>query len=140
MPLPFLSEAVAAVGAEGTMSDTIIRHRLRPNVRRLLEQSYAAYAQVCARNHIRAFVAYRPVPAGNGVEFDPPAFREVARMSELAGVELIDLMPAFEDVADRLSLVLSYRDNHTNAAGHRLLSDRLYVELARRLVPGRTAP
>jgi hypothetical protein len=50
-------------------------------------------------------------------------------MARNAGVEVIDLSPAFEAVTDRSSLILAKWDDHTTALGHRLLADKLYEGL-----------
>ena len=46
-----------------------------------------------------------------------------------AGLTLLDLSSTFDEIEDRESLVLASWDGHTNAAGHRLLADKLYAEL-----------
>src|SRR5438270_12915182 len=46
-----------------------------------------------------------------------------------AGLEVIDLSPTFDFVADRSLLILAKWDDHTTALGHRLLADQLYKDL-----------
>jgi hypothetical protein len=50
-------------------------------------------------------------------------------MARNAGLEVIDLSPAFDSVTDRSSLILAKWDDHTTALGHRLLADKLYEGL-----------
>ena len=52
------------------------------------------------------------------------------------GIPVVDLRGAYDGVADRTSLWVAPWDNHTNAAGRRLLAERLYgLLLNSRLVP-----
>jgi alginate O-acetyltransferase complex protein AlgI len=53
----------------------------------------------------------------------------LAEMGQAAGLPVLDLRGAFADVADRNSLWIAPWDDHTNAAGHRLLADRFYAKL-----------
>ena len=50
-------------------------------------------------------------------------------MARAAGLQVIDLSPAFDSVTDRSSLVLAKWDDHTTALGHRLLAEELYKDL-----------
>jgi hypothetical protein len=50
-------------------------------------------------------------------------------LARAAGLEVIDLSPAFGSVADRSALILAKWDDHTTALGHRLLADELYKDL-----------
>jgi hypothetical protein len=56
---------------------------------------------------------------------------ETVRLARAAGLEVIDLSPAFDSVADRGKLIVAKWDDHTTALGHRLLAD----ELSKGLVP-----
>jgi hypothetical protein len=48
------------------------------------------------------------------------------RLARAAGLEVIDLSPAFDSVTDRNTLTIAKWDEHTSALGHRLLADKLY--------------
>jgi hypothetical protein len=50
-------------------------------------------------------------------------------LARAAGLEVVDLSPAFDSVTDRSSLILAKWDDHTTALGHRLLADKLYEKL-----------
>jgi hypothetical protein len=50
-------------------------------------------------------------------------------LARAAGLEVVDLSPAFDSVTDRSSLVLAKWDDHTTTLGHRLLADELYKDL-----------
>ena len=71
---------------------------------------------------------YRPLPADfSGME--PAARSKILGLARAAGLEVVDLSPAFDSVTDRSSLVLAKWDDHTTALGHRLLADKLYERL-----------
>jgi len=73
-------------------------------------------------------VIYRPAPADfSGLE--SAARRKIIELARNAGLEVLDLSPAFNSVADRSSLILGKWDDHTTALGHRLLADELYKDL-----------
>ena len=54
-------------------------------------------------------------------------------MAKAAGLQVIDLSPAFDSVTDRSSLIVAKWDDHTTALGHRLLADELYKDLVPQL-------
>ena len=54
---------------------------------------------------------------------------KVLGLARAAGLEVVDLSPAFDSVTERSSLTLAKWDDHTTALGHRLLADELYKEL-----------
>ena len=71
---------------------------------------------------------YRPAPADfSGLESGGRG--KTLGLARAAGLEVIDLSPAFDSVADRSALILAKWDDHTTALGHRLLADKLYEEL-----------
>ncbi len=73
-------------------------------------------------------VIFRPDPVDiEGLE--PAARSEMLRLARAAGLEVIDLSPAFDSVANRDKLILAKWDQHTNALGHRLLANKLYESL-----------
>lgn len=56
---------------------------------------------------------------------------QLARLAEESGFIVVDLSDAYDD-QDLESLVVAYWDRHPNAAGHRLLADRLFQALQAR--------
>jgi len=54
-----------------------------------------------------------------------------------AGLEVIDLSPAYVAVQDRSTLILARWDDHTTALGHQLLAETLYQEIVPLLVTRR---
>lgn len=109
------------------MPDPMIERRLQLFASEIYEWTFQRFAQLCARRGVHALVIFRPAPVDEGSE---PAIRsEMLRLARAAGVDVIDLSPAFDSVADRNALMVTEQDEHTSPFGHRLLADELYKSL-----------
>jgi len=65
-----------------------------------------------------------------------PVFDRLRSQAEAAGIKVLDLHGAFDEVSIRTSLLLAPGDTHSNARGHRLLGEKLYSLLVNeRIVP-----
>jgi alginate O-acetyltransferase complex protein AlgI len=131
-PPPSYREAVQSVvrraHVEGNMPAVMIERRLQPYFTELCKWSFQRFAQQCTQRGVRPLVIYRPAPADfSGLE--SAARRKIIGLARDAGLEVLDLSPAFDSVADRSSLILAKWDDHTTALGHRLLVDTLYEGL-----------
>jgi hypothetical protein len=131
-PPPGYREVVESVtrraGVNGKMPAVMIERRLQPYATELCRWSFQRFAQQCAQRGVRPIVIYRPVPADfSGTE--SAARSKMLALARAAGLEIVDLSPAFDSVTDRSSLVLAKWDDHTTALGHRLLADKLYERL-----------
>jgi hypothetical protein len=131
-PSPGYREIVESVirraRVDGNMPVVMIERRLRPYFTELCTWSFQRFAQQCAQRGVRPLVIYRPAPADfSGMESS--ARSKMLELARAAGLEVIDLSPAFDSVADRSSLILAKWDDHTTALGHRLLADELYKDL-----------
>jgi hypothetical protein len=127
-PSPGYREVVESVvrraHVNGKMPGVMIERRLQPYVTELCQWSFQRFAQQCAQRGVRPLVMYRPAPADfSGVE--SAARSKMLGFARTAGLDVIDLSPAFDSVADRSSLILAKWDDHTTALGHRLLADKL---------------
>jgi len=112
----------------GKMPAVMIERRLQPYFTELCMWSFQRFAQQCAQRGVRPIVMYRPAPADfSGLE--SAARSKMLEMARNAGLEVIDLSPAFDSVTDRSSLMLAKWDDHTTALGHRLLANELYEHL-----------
>jgi hypothetical protein len=123
-----LERVIRKAGIHGKMPDVMIERRLQPYVGELYEWTFRRFAQQCKQHGIRPLVIYRPV----SVDFEgweKAGRSELSRLARAAGLEIIDLSPAFDSVTDRNTLMLAKWDHHTTALGHRLLANRLYEEL-----------
>jgi hypothetical protein len=112
----------------GKMPAVMIERRLQPYATELCEWSFRRFAQQCAQHGVRPLVLYRPAPA-DFAGSEPAIRRETLRLARAAGLEVIDLSPAFDSVIDRNTLILGKWDDHTTPLGHRLLADKLYESL-----------
>lgn len=112
----------------GKMPPIMIERRLQPYATELCEWSFRRFAQQCAQRGVRPIVMYRPAPADfSGLESSRRS--KLLGMARTAGLQVIDLSPAFDSVTDRSSLILAKWDDHTTPLGHRLLADKLYEGL-----------
>jgi hypothetical protein len=131
-PSPGYREVVQSVvrraGVNGKMPAVMIERRLQPYFTELCRWSFQRFAQQCAQRGVRPLVMYRPAPADfSGTE--ATARSKMIAQARDAGLEVLDLSPAFDSVTDRSSLILAKWDDHTTALGHRLLADELYKDL-----------
>jgi alginate O-acetyltransferase complex protein AlgI len=123
-----VQSVVRRARVNGKMPAVMIERRLQPYCTELCRWSFQRFAQQCVQRGVRPIVMYRPAPADfSGVE--SAARSKMLGMARAAGLEVIDLSPAFDSVTDRSSLILAKWDDHTTALGHRLLADELYKDL-----------
>jgi hypothetical protein len=123
----FLDEVERRARVHVGMPDPMIERRLQLFASEMYEWTFKRFAQRCARRGVHALVIFRPAPVDEGSE---PAIRsEMLLLARAAGVDVIDLSPAFDSVADRNALMVTEWDEHTSALGHRLLADKLHKAL-----------
>ncbi len=123
-----VQSVIQRAGVNGKMPALMIERRLQPYVTELCRWSFQRFAQQCAQRGVRPIVMYRPAPADfSGTE--AAARSKMIRLARAAGLEVVDLSPAFDSVTDRSSLVLAKWDDHTTPLGHRLLADELYKDM-----------
>jgi len=117
-----------SAGIHGKMPEVMIERRLQPYGDELYEWAFQRFAQQCKQRGIHPLVVYRPAPSDS--EGSEQAERtKITGLARAAGLEVIDLSPAFDSVANRNTLVIAKWDHHTTALGHRLLADKLYEKL-----------
>jgi len=131
-PSPGYREVVESVvrrsGVNSKMPAVMIERRLQPFYTELCRWSFQRFAQQCAQHGVRPLVIYRPAPADFSGQ-ESAARSKMIELAHAAGLEVIDLSPAFDSVTDRSSLILAKWDDHTTALGHRLLADELHKDL-----------
>ncbi len=131
-PPPGYREIVERVtrkaGIHGKMPRLMIERRLQPYMGELYEWTFHRFAQQCKQHGIHPLVVYRPEPVDFGGR-DQADRSEVIGLARAAGLEVIDLSPAFDSVTNRNTLIIAKWDRHTTALGHRLLADELYKDL-----------
>jgi hypothetical protein len=123
----FLERVTRSAGIHEKMPEVMIERRLQPYGDELYEWTFQRFAQQCKQRGIHPLVVYRPAPFDEGSE--QAERTKVTGLARAAGLEVIDLSPAFDSVANRNTLVVAQWDRHTTALGHRLLADKLYQGL-----------
>jgi hypothetical protein len=123
-----VQSVIRRAGVNGKMPAVMIERRLQPYVTELCRWSFQRFARQCAQRGVRPIVIYRPAPADFSGQ-ESAARSKMLGMARSAGLEVVDLSPAFDSVTDRSSLILAKWDDHTTALGHRLLADKLYEAL-----------
>src|SRR6266480_1992884 len=119
-----LERVYRSAGIHGKMPEVMIERRLQPYGDELYEWAFQRFAQQCKQRGIHPLVVFSPAPVDfQGVEQADRG--EVIRLARAAGLEVIDLSPAFDSVTDRNTLIIAKWDHHTTASGHRLLADKL---------------
>jgi hypothetical protein len=133
----YLSQVYEKAGVRAGMPDIVIQNRLQAQIPEIYEWTLRRFREQCEQRGIRALVVYRPQPAE---ESERKEYAEFVRITKLAGLDFLDLLPAFAGVEDRGTLILAEWDTHTNAEGHRLLADALYEGLVELFENGRVTP
>src|SRR6266496_3352073 len=131
-PSPSYREVVQSVvrraHVDGKMPAVMIERRMQPYSTELCKWSFQRFAQQCIQRQVRPLVIYRPAPADfSGLE--SAARSKMLGLARAAGLEVLDLSPAFDSVPKRNTLILGKWDDHTTALGHRLLANKLYEGL-----------
>jgi hypothetical protein len=129
-------------GVHGRMPDMMIERRLLPYVSEIYEWVFDRFARQCEQRRVRPVVIYRPAPVDfEGLE--QLGRSGIIRRVSFAKLEIIDLSPAFDMIANRDTLIIAQWDHHTSPTGHRLLADKLYeglVPLLRAASPTVSSP
>src|SRR5438477_1513536 len=114
-----LERVTHSAGIHGKMPVVMIERRLQPYGDELYEWAFHRFAQQCKQRGIHPLVIYRPEPL-DFQGWDEAGRSEVIGLARAAGLEVIDLSPAFDSVTNRNTLVTAKWDHHTTASGHRL--------------------
>src|SRR5205823_8281173 len=95
-----LERVTRSAGIHGKMPQVMIERRLQPYGDELYEWAFQRFAQQCKQRGIHPLVIYRPEPLGfRG--WDEAGRSEVIGLARAAGLEVIDLSPAFDSVTNR---------------------------------------
>ena len=123
LPYPALAGVAREAGVDATMTEREIVQRLSPHGERILSWLYAELVGRCHRMGIApGYVLLPMVPQMRYVN-DPQ--RQVA-LARQAGFAVADLSTVYAG-SDRNALWVAEWDAHPNAAGHRLVADRLHA-------------
>lgn len=122
---PVLENTRETCGAKQTMSRTEIRNRLYPYNDSLLHWGYDYVAKsVIAHEAIPVWV-YMPALAD---QLNPSEEKRLAALAKSSGFEIMDLSEVFKGKNPK-SLQLKATDSHPNAEGHRLIAEKVSLEI-----------
>jgi hypothetical protein len=118
-----------------------IERRVKPYTPALVGDVYQRFAEQCRQHHLRGCFVYRP-ETGESPRLVESRRRELLGLTEQTGLPVLDLSAAYNDIADRGTIMVapdrSYNlqsgkrddvDDHPNELGHQLLADELVRKL-----------
>jgi hypothetical protein len=126
IPYAPLREALEENGIDLAHDDQRLEPILRRYARPHQEFVLNRVAEIGRRHRMPVYMLLVP---NTYLRERPVEFEMLERMATEAGLRIVDLSEAFDDVSDRSSLYLTPFDRHPNRRGHRLLAERLEREL-----------
>jgi D-alanyl-lipoteichoic acid acyltransferase DltB (MBOAT superfamily) len=129
IPYPALQSLVEQSGVQPQMNEAEMLQRLQPLAGRLLQETYRLLGERARATGVTPVWIFLPQLVDGPWQSETP---EARRLAEAAGFAVIDLSDVFRGQAKE-RIRLEEWDEHPNAVAHRLLADRLYTELARRV-------
>jgi hypothetical protein len=140
-PPPFeesVQEICKKAHIDASMPAPRIERLLRPYTGELIDQVFQRFAELCRTHHTRGCFVYRP-QLKEFVHLKMANRQEVLRFAHKTEQPILDLTGCFSSEPDPDKLMVSPEstyywrtlkregpDDHPNAAGHKLLADRLY--------------
>ncbi len=128
IPYPELRAIVARAGVEPGMAEVVADRLLAPYSGEALSFAYRQIVEACRERGVRPVWLFLPVLHREGTAAERAT--EVA-LARDAGFEIIDIEDTYGG-RKRAALKVADWDFHPNAAGHRLIAERLYQALAER--------
>jgi hypothetical protein len=101
-----LERVTRSAGIHGKMPVVMIERRLQPYDDELYEWAFQRFAQQCKQRGIHPLVVYRP-PTLDFDGSEQPERTKVIGLARAAGLEVIDLSPAFDSVTNRNTLIIA---------------------------------
>lgn len=141
---PFMANAMSRAGikigdGESLPAKIVLESKLAPLSEETFRLLLERFRDQALSRRIRPAVALLEIPDDS--QSRARIFDKLLTISQSAGVSVLDMQGSFSSVKNRNSLWIAPWDSHTNAAGHRLLADRLYTLLTKEgLVPHAAAP
>jgi D-alanyl-lipoteichoic acid acyltransferase DltB (MBOAT superfamily) len=126
----FARDIVRESGIDPSADREVLQRKLTPYAERVLRAIYSQIVELAKREGVGVFWIYLPRPD----ERTSPELER--RLAAEAGFNVLDLSDVY-DGHDWRTLVVAPWDEHPNAAGHRLIADKLYEVLQqhRDLIP-----
>ena len=135
----FIAEAMkrgklSAEPGDAPPEEVVVQHKLGPFADVAMSALFRRFRETCEAHGIRPVVVLLETP--DEAWAMSPVFDRLRSQAEAAGIKVLDLHGAFDEVSIRTSLLLAPGDTHSNARGHRLLGEKLYSLLVNeRIVP-----
>ena len=121
IPYPFLVDVARKAGIEARTESTTAIRRLRPFRTEVLAWVYGEIVARCRERGILPVLVFLPQLRGGEWEVETP---EILRTAQAAGFVVLDISDVYRGQNPN-ALRLAEWDEHPNAAGHRLIADRL---------------
>ncbi|MCZ6617805.1 MAG: SGNH/GDSL hydrolase family protein [Gammaproteobacteria bacterium] len=121
-PFAYLQALLDSTGITASTREIEALRRLKPHENKMLAWAFRQIADACKARGILPVWIYLSIPE-NGPSDE--TIQDQVDLASSAGFEIIDLSKVY-DHHDLASLQVSPWDFHPNAAGHRLIADRLY--------------
>ena len=126
IPYPELRRIVDAAGVKAGMRQVEAFRRLKPYGDRLVEFSLARIRDLTRSKGMTPVLMVRDMPLEHSDLVLP-----IISFADSAGFEVVDIRDVYAG-HDAQTLLLASWDKHPNAAGHKLIADRLFTELVER--------
>jgi hypothetical protein len=122
-PYDYLRQVIRQAGIEGETNVAAASRALRPYNNDIMSWIFRRIVELCRQRSIVPVYIFMPTAgASTGRVLDH------FKLAKEAGFLIVDLSDLYRN-RDKASLRTSDSDLHPNAAGHRLIADRLYKEL-----------
>ncbi|HUF29598.1 MAG TPA: hypothetical protein VMM77_02965 [Gemmatimonadaceae bacterium] len=126
LPYDFLREIVSKAGITRDMDRSEAAARMRPYEFEVLSRTYQRIAEICREQGIVPYYVYLVNPKdGNKSE----TVDSLVAMAAEAGLQVLNLVDVY-DGHDEATLQVAPWDRHPNPRAHRLIADRLYLDLS----------
>jgi hypothetical protein len=123
IPYPFLEQIAHKAGVDAATESTTALRRLRPFQTEVLGWLYGEIVARCRERGVLPVLVFLPQLRGGEWEVETP---EILKAAANAGFVVLDISDVYRG-HDFLALRLAEWDEHPNAAGHRLIADRLHA-------------
>jgi hypothetical protein len=124
IPYDYLRQVVHEAGIEGEGNSNAANRALRPYSNDIMSWTYRRIVELCRQRGIVPVFILIP----NLTDVGAMGRIDHRQLAKEAGFLIVDLSDLYDN-KDRASFRMSESDEHPNAAGHKLIADRLYKEL-----------
>lgn len=129
VPVPFgpVREIMAEADVSPGLARVVAAQRLKPHDRELLQWMFDDFARQCRERGIAILAVFLPRP--ESIDGEAELIAEQQEMARKAGFTILEASDAYREMGEPSDLWIAPWDKHPNAAGHRMLADRIYTSL-----------